>query len=98
MPSPNVETKSTQEGQHYQVLKSPCSVTLKAYSHSTQQLPNNYDFHHVYVKCSEIKKNLLPLDADPREPDKTPQVKAMQETLANEPEDFVKKNNGVTVI
>lgn len=57
-----------------------------------------YPVHHIYTKCSEIKSKKLPLEANPREPSKTPQVKAMRDTLNKEPSEFVKKNNGVVIL
>jgi hypothetical protein len=40
----------------------------------------------------------LPLDANPREPAVTSQVKEMQECLEKTPGDFFKKNNGLTTL
>lgn len=63
-----------------------------------ESLKAGYKIHHIYVQCKEVKSVGLPLEANPREPDSTRQVKAMRRTLDEEPDEFVKKNNGVVVI
>lgn len=62
------------------------------------ELADDFEIHHTYVYCSELQETRMPLDANPREPSESRQVKAMHRTLREEPRDFVKKNNGVVVI
>ena len=81
----------------YEVLKTPCNLSLLVSDYTNYQMSDGTTVHHLYVPCAEIKNDLLPMDADPREPSKTPQVKEMRDTLNDHPMDFVKKNNGITL-
>jgi hypothetical protein len=77
----------------------PVSVDLNQADYLNQHnLEEGFEIHHMYVKCSELQETRMPLDANPREPSKSRQVKAMQRTLRSNPRDFVKMNNGVVVI
>jgi hypothetical protein len=64
----------------------------------SETLNDGFEIHHVYVDCAEIQEVGFPLEANPREPAKTRQVKAMRRTLQKDSNEFVKKNNGVVVI
>lgn len=63
-----------------------------------EELDDGYEIYHIYLNCSEIQDIGLPLEANPREPAETPQVRAMRDTLEDKSNDFVKKNNGVVTI
>lgn len=77
----------------------PVSVELDSADYlNKHELEEGFEIHHTYVKCSEIQETRMPLDANPREPSESRQVKAMQRTLDLNPRDFVKMNNGVVVI
>lgn len=77
----------------------PLQVPYKTAEYSGKEsLDDGYEIHHVYLNCAEIREVGFPLDANPREPASTRQVKAMRRTLGEEAKDFVKKNNGVVVI
>jgi hypothetical protein len=68
-------------------------------NHSALKQTGAFETHHMYVSCQEVNERYLPfLDANPREPSQTRQVESMQETLGSQPEDFVKMNNGLTII
>ncbi len=81
----------------YDVLKTPSDLSLLVSNYSNFQMSDGTIVHHLYVPCLEIKNKLLPMDADPREPSMSPQVKDMRDTLNDHPMDFVKKNNGITL-
>ena len=80
----------------------PSNVKLQVVdykNHSALKQTGAFETHHMYVSCQEVNERYLPfLDANPREPSQTPQVKNMQGTLGSQPEDFVKMNNGLTII
>jgi len=57
-----------------------------------------FDTHHIYLTCEELSNKLLPIDANPREPSHSRIVDSMQDTLADNPSDFIKWNNGLTVV
>ncbi|SFR87741.1 AIPR protein [Halomicrobium zhouii] len=79
----------------------PCEVTLSHLRDENFGLTKysaKYDIHHFYVRCSELQHADLPLEANPREPEVTTQVKAMKQTLQSEPTEFVNRNNGIVVL
>lgn len=77
----------------------PVTVELDSADYlNRHDLEAGFEIHHMYVKCSELQETRMPLDANPREPSESRQVKAMQRTLDSNPRDFVKMNNGVVVI
>jgi hypothetical protein len=77
----------------------PVSVELDSADYlNKHELQEGFEIHHMYVKCSEVQETRMPLDANPREPSESRQVKAMQRTLDTDPRDFVKMNNGVVII
>src|SRR5438445_8956440 len=82
----------------YDVLVAPCDLTLKVVQHAKEPLTGGYSIHHIYLQCKEIQSKLLPLDANPREPERSVQVKDMQETIRDHPADFFKLNNGMTLL
>lgn len=96
-----IRTKTSSDGVDYRTRMTPCKVELDPIEYSEH--PNltdadGFPVYHLYIKCQELKEKLLPLEANPREPSKSRQVQAMQETLEHGPEDFVKKNNGMTIL
>lgn len=96
-----VRTRTSEDGVTYACLATPSRVSIKTLSygyHSELRSADGFPVHHLYVPCSELKGTLLPLDANPREPRRTEQVKEMQLTLQSTPQDFVKKNNGLTLL
>ena len=98
---PDIDSVQSSDGIPYDARQTPSSVTLEVVSHSKHkeiENSNAFPVHHFYVKCSEIDEKCLPLDANPRRPSQTSQVRAMQETLQDDPADFVKKNNGVAML
>lgn len=79
----------------------PCNKTLKHVDDSEVLLTKEsaeHDIHHFYVPCTELKDAQLPLDANPRAPEVTTQVKAMKDTLQNDPSEFIERNNGIVVL
>jgi len=82
----------------YKAIRTPCKIIIQSVKHATLEIGNGFRAHHIYVSCEAIKGSLLPLDANPREPSLTSQVKDMQETLQKSPLDFVKKNNGMALL
>ena len=100
-----VEYTTSSDGIDYPVLKIPENgskdLTLEVIEYSGPaeiDTIGGYDVHHLYTRCTEIDDSKLPLEANPREPSRTAQVEAMQDTLADNPENFVKKNNGMAVL
>jgi hypothetical protein len=89
--------RTTRDGYDYLVLSSPCSVDLLTDYYTKQPLVDKYIVHHAYVLAKEIAEKKLPIDADPREPSMSPQVKDMKKTLDERPQDFFKLNNGMTM-
>lgn len=101
MSNHELEYKTSQDGIKYPVLEAPVELDLDVvdYTGVSELSPvNGFPVHHVYVSCSEIKEQGLPLDANPREPSRTTPVKQMIETLTGNPGEFVKKNNGVVIL
>lgn len=97
----DTKIRTSTDGIEYETLSTPCKVELEIASVSKNTNVEDYGgfpVYHIYVKCNEIDQKLLPLDANPREPRSTKQVKAMQEELKESPSNFVKKNNGLTVL
>ena len=83
----------------YETLGTPCQLDLPVMEYAREAIGDGFVVHHLYVPCSRIHDLLLPLDANPREPARVGgQVEKMQETLINYPKDFVKLNNGITMI
>ncbi len=95
--SDRITRETRDQSGKYEVLKTPCELTIPVTNYDNFSMSDGSTVHHLYVPCSEIKKELLPLDADPREPSTTSQVKDMRKTLIESPKDFVKKNNGITL-
>lgn len=97
-----VVERESADGHTYLSRSVPCEVTLDVIdykNHSAVRETGAFETHHLYVSASEIAEEYLPfLDANPREPSVTSQVRKMQETLQDVPENFVKKNNGLTLI
>jgi len=99
--SDQFETKTSSDDVTYECRSVPTSVNLDFVDYPGRadlSGVGGYPVHHLYVKCNEVSSEKLPLEANPREPSKTPQVEAMQNTLVNEPTEFVKKNNGVVIL
>ena len=97
----NIKMRQSTDGIQYETLETPCEVSFEAISVSKNEKVSDhggFPVYHIYVKCNEIAEKLLPLDANPREPRTTSQVKAMKKELRDTPSDFVKKNNGLTVL
>jgi len=91
----------SEDGVEYEVLGVPSKVTLPVVDYSgasTLESIDAFPVHHFYIRCEDLKDIQLPLDANPRRPSHSQQVSEMQETLQYEPEDFVKKNNGLTIL
>jgi len=98
----DVVTRKSEDGHEYGARTVPTNVDLEVFDyfkHESIELYDAFPVHHFYVLGSEIKQAKLPLwEANPREPSRTGPVRAMETTLTNQPEDFVKKNNGMTLI
>lgn len=97
----DIESVQSSDGIPYDTRKTPSTVTLDVESHSLHsevEQSGAFPVHHLYVKCKEIDIECLPLDANPRRPSQTSQVRAMQDTLQKNSADFVKKNNGVAML
>lgn len=96
-----VETIESSSGDSYRVLKTPASVVIEyveSQSFNSLGTVGGLPTHHAYVTCQEISDNLLPLEANPREPGNSAVVKDMRDTLEQSPEEFIKWNNGLTII
>jgi hypothetical protein len=107
MPTPvPEEVREARDGTEYpfipldgEDITLPVSVELDSADYlNKHELQEGFEIHHTYVNCSELQETRMPLDANPREPSESRQVKAMQRTLEDDPRDFVKMNNGVVVI
>lgn len=99
--NPNTITKTSGDGIKYQTLDTGSSVTLNyedSSEHSNLSTIGGFNVHHVYITCEELKNKLLPAEANPREPSHSAVVEEMQRTLVNQPEKFVRWNNGITVV
>ncbi|QWC18984.1 AIPR family protein [Halorubrum sp. 2020YC2] len=97
----NIKTVESEDGVSYEVLEVPSNVTLPVVNYSGESDLEEIDafpVHHLYVRCEALKRTRLPLDANPRRPRNSKQVGEMQDTLQHNPEDFVKKNNGLTIL
>jgi hypothetical protein len=83
----------------YEALEGTGVLSLPVEQHAAEPMGDGFIAHHLYVQCQAIKNALLPLDANPREPAKTGgQVGKMQKSLRASPKDFVKLNNGMTLL
>jgi hypothetical protein len=101
MPSPLIVPRHSADDPpiQYSALKAPCQLDLPVASYAREDIGDGFVVHHLYVKCTDVQSNLLPLDANPREPARSGgQVEKMQDSLARRPKDFVKLNNGITLI
>lgn len=100
MTPPHVQRKSADDPPiPYETLDTPCQLDLPVIEYAREGVGDGFVVHHLYVPCSRIHDLLLPLDANPREPARVGgQVERMQDTLINHPKDFVKLNNGITMI
>ena len=99
--NPEIDSIQSSDGVPYDARRTPSTVTLDVESHSVHtklEQRDGFPVHHLYVRCEEINERCLPLDANPRRPSRTSQVRAMQDTLQDYPEDFVKKNNGMAML
>ena len=99
--NPTVITKTSRDGITYKTLDTGSSVTLNyedCSEHSNLSNIGGFNVHHIYIKGEELKNKLLPAEANPREPSHSAVVEQMQHTLANQPEKFVRWNNGITVV
>lgn len=97
----DIKTVESEDGVPYEVLEVPSNVTLPVIDYSGESNLteiNAFPVHHLYVRCNALKHTRLPLDANPRRPRNSQQVGEMQDTLHFDPEDFVKKNNGLTIL
>ena len=86
------------DGIEYAVLSIPDKLDLPVVSYSAQPNLSPYRFYHLYVRASTVRAAHLPLDSNPREPSMNSQVRAMQDTLRDEPSQFHKWNNGMSVV
>jgi hypothetical protein len=96
--NPNVVQKTSEDNHKYKVLKTPCTVELECEAYQWSDLPDGFRVHHPYVKAAEIQRKFLPLEANLREPTMSSQVHDMLDTLAGDPQNFFKKNNGMTTV
>lgn len=98
---PDKVQKTSSDGIAYYAFDTPGDLELEVVDkskHENLSSVGGFPVYHAYVRCSQIRNKCLPLDANPREPSTTRQVRAMKDTLAESPEDFVKKNNGMTIL
>lgn len=98
---PNAITKTSGDGISYQTLDTGSSITFSyedCSEHTNLGSIGGFDVHHVYLTCEELKDSLLPAEANPREPSHSAVVEQMQRTLTNDPEKFIRWNNGITVV
>lgn len=101
MTSSTIMTKTSSTGESYQVLETGSIVEYDYVDYAKHENLNavgGFNTHHIYVTCQELKDKCLPIEANPREPSLSRIVKAMQDTLKDEPESFVKWNNGITIV
>ncbi|MEY2702645.1 MAG: hypothetical protein RL259_950 [Bacteroidota bacterium] len=84
-------------GYEFNVLETPATNIYIFESLAKFQIEND-TYWHGYIKGSELKNKLLPLDANPRKPGPTKVVKIMQATIQKEPLNFHHLNNGITII
>ena len=98
------ETKTTPHGENYTVLLAPDSAEITTSTFDSHgDLDGEHDYHTLYVSCEDLRVTPLPLDSNPRLPNSYTSgdkdvVSAMRRTLANNPADFVKYNNGITLV
>lgn len=96
-------TRTSRDGVDYGYVSIPDDDTAKVtydieeFAGDAEISDDGYQVYHLYIKCNEVSRKGLPLEANPREPSRTKQVQAMQETLKHNPDDFVKKNNGIVM-
>jgi hypothetical protein len=99
--SGNLEETTSQDGHSYLHRPAPDNVELDYVESSDEIILSDvdaYPVYHLYIKCNEIRDKGLPLNADPRRPDDSDQVTAMVETLEKEPNEFIKRNNGIVLL
>jgi len=97
----DLKTTESQTGVEYKHRPAPTTVRLGTVSSADPIIldeVNGYPVQHLYVRCQDVRDRGLPLDADPRKPDESPQVTEMIRTLSNEPSEFVKRNNGIVLL
>ena len=104
--APNTTTNTTPtSNEQYHVLDTPQSIIfdIEGYTnHGTLDLTHIY--HTLYLGCNTLKSTPFPLNSNPRQPNSfgsNPDrdvVLSMKKTLAERPCDFVKFNNGLTVV
>ena len=98
------ETKTTPHGENYTVLTAPDSAEIDTSTFDSHgKLDGDHEYFTLYVSCEDLRVTPLPLDSNPRLPDSYTNadkdvVTAMRRTLANHPGDFVKFNNGITLV
>lgn len=82
--------------------ETPCEIVLDYISEAEIEISganqSQYPRYHVYVNCRELQNTNLPMDANPRDPSMTTQVKAMKKTLRGDSGDFVNRNNGIVIL
>lgn len=90
---------SADDNIEYMVLKTPGEVSFHGVKlHQSESFNDGYKFYHLYIKCNELKKTCLPMDANPREPKAGDVVGKMQHTIQLCPDEFHHLNNGISVI
>jgi hypothetical protein len=94
-----LNSKTSSDQISYKVAGTPCEIPFSAENYcGVTETPDGYKFHHLFVKCEELRTRGLPLDANPREPTRAKVVREMADTLQNHPENFHHWNNGITII
>jgi len=97
--------KTTNAGTPYSVVSVPSRVTYTYFSSQDCGLVDGENrYWTIYIPMSEVREKCFPLNANPRKPnsigsnESTDIVVKMRRTISNDPEKFVRLNNGLTCV
>lgn len=102
---PGLIPKTTNAGTQYSVVDVPSKIEYSYFSSQDCGLVDGENrYWTIYIPMSEVREKCFPLNANPRKPnsigsnESTDIVVKMRRTISNEPEKFVRLNNGLTCV
>jgi len=97
--------KTTNQGSIYKVVKVPSSVSYQYFTaEDCGKVDGENNYWTIYLPMSEVRNKCFPLNANPRKPntigsnESTDIVVRMRNTLSQNPNKFVRLNNGLTCV
>ena len=101
----NLTTKTTNQGSTYKVVEVPSNITYQYFTaEDCGKVDGENRYWTIYLPMSEVRNKCFPLNANPRKPntigsnESTDIVVRMRNTLTQNPEKFVRLNNGLTCV